>query len=137
MNRLIVLDTNCLVQMLSIHSPYRPAWQAFRDGRYSLCVSNEILNEYQEIIERVANAEVARNIVTAIIRSPFTLYFTPHFHFCLIEQDPDDNKFVDCAIIAGADYLVSEDAHFRTLKDIPFPSVSVIRLDEFMEKLEQ
>lgn len=47
MSRLVVLDTNCLVQMLSVHSPYRPAWQAFRDGKYLLCVSNEILNEYQ------------------------------------------------------------------------------------------
>lgn len=128
------LDTNCLVQMLSVHSPYHPAWQAFREGRYMLCVSNEILNEYQEIIERVANAEVARNIVTAIVRSPFTRFFTPHFYFHLIEQDPDDNKFVDCAIIAGADYIVSEDSHFHVLKDIPFPSVEVIRLDRFLKE---
>lgn len=119
--------------MLSVHSPYRPAWQAFREGRYMLCVSNEILNEYQEIIERVANAEVARNIVTAIVRSPFTRFFTPHFYFHLIEQDPDDNKFVDCAIIAGADYIV-KDSHFHVLKDIPFPSVEVIRLDRFLKE---
>lgn len=111
MKRLVVLDTNCLVQMLSVHSPYRPAWQAFRDGRYILCVSNEILEEYQEIIGRVANEVVAYNVVNAIVRSPFTRFFTPHFRFRLIEQDPDDNKFVDCAITAGADYIVSEDAH--------------------------
>lgn len=66
MNRLVVLDTNCLVQMLSIHSPYRSAWQAFRDGKYILCVTNEILEEYQEIICRVANEAVAHNIVNAI-----------------------------------------------------------------------
>lgn len=135
MSRLVVLDTNCLVQMLSVHSPYRPAWQAFRDGQYLLCVSNEILNEYQEIIERVANAAVAHNIVNAIIRSPFTRFFDPHFHFRLIEQDPDDNKFVDCAIIAGADYIVSEDSHFRVLDSISFPAVCVIRLEHFMKEL--
>lgn len=135
MNRLIVLDTKCLVQMLSVHSKYRPGWQAFRDGRYLLCVSNEILNEYQEIIGKVASPEVAHNVVNAIMRSPYTRFFTPHFRFRLIEQDPDDNKFVDCAIIAGADYIVSEDAHFRVLETIPFPSVQVIRLQEFMKKL--
>ena len=32
MNRQVVIDTNCLVQMISVHSPYRPAWQAFREG---------------------------------------------------------------------------------------------------------
>lgn len=136
MSRQIVLDTNCLVQMISLHSPYRPVWQAFRDGRYTLCVSNDILTEYNEILERVANAAVAHNIVNAIARSPYTRMLDPQYRFGLIEQDPDDNKFVDCAIIAGADYIVSEDAHFRILADIPFPSVAVIRLDEFIKDLD-
>lgn len=136
MNKKIVLDTNCLVQMISMHSPYRPAWQAFREGKYLLCVSNDILNEYNEILEKVANATVAHNIVNAIARSPYTRMFDPHFRFGLIEQDPDDNKFVDCAIVAGAEYIVSEDAHFRVLDTIPFPSVSVKRLEEFMHDLE-
>ncbi len=137
MKRFVVLDTNCLVQMLSVHSPYRPAWQAFRDGRYILCVSNEILEEYQEIITRVANEVVAHNVVSAIVRSPFTRFFTPHFRFRLIEQDPDDNKFVDCAITAGADYIVSEDAHFRVLEQIPFPKVCVIRLQQFVKEMTE
>lgn len=136
MSRQIVLDTNCLVQMISLHSPYRLVWQAFRDGRYTLCVSNDILTEYNEILERVANAAVAHNIVNAIARSPYTRMIDPQYRFGLIEQDPDDNKFVDCAIIAGADYIVSEDAHFRILADIPFPSVAVIRLDEFIKDLD-
>ena len=136
MSRQIVLDTNCLVQMISLHSPYRPVWQAFRDGRYTLCVSNDILTEYNEILERVANAAVAHNIVNAIARSPYTRMIDPQYRFGLIEQDPDDNKFVDCSIIAGADYIVSEDAHFRILADIPFPSVAVIRLDEFIKDLD-
>ena len=101
-----------------------------------LCISNDILNEYSEILEKVANATVAHNIVNAIARSPYTRMFDPHFHFGLIEQDPDDNKFVDCAIVAGAEYIVSEDAHFRVLETISFPSVSVKRLEEFMCDLD-
>ena len=135
MSRQVVIDTNCLVQMISAHSPYRPAWQAFREGQYTLCVSNDILNEYNEILGRVANTVVAHNIVNAIVRSPYTRMLDPHFHFGLIEQDPDDNKFVDCAIIAGADYIVSEDSHFRVLSEIPFPNVNVIRMDEFLQDL--
>ena len=135
MNRQVVIDTNCLVQMISAHSPYRPAWQAFREGQYTLCVSNDILNEYNEILGRVANTAVAHNIVNAIVRSPYTRMLDPHFHFGLIEQDPDDNKFVDCAIIAGADYIVSEDSHFRVLSEIPFPNVNIIRMDEFLQDL--
>ena len=58
-----------------------------------------------------------------------------YYHFSLIEQDKDDNKFVDCAIVSMADYIVSEDAHFRVLKDIPFPMVRVIGLKEFQRDL--
>ena len=46
MKRHVVIDTNCLVQMLSVHGGYYSAWRAYRRGEYTLCVSNEILNEY-------------------------------------------------------------------------------------------
>ena len=64
------------------------------------------------------NKKIVLDTVNAIARSPYTRMFDPHFRFGLIEQDPDDNKFVDCAIVAGAEYIVSEDAHFRVLETI-------------------
>jgi predicted nucleic acid-binding protein len=54
----------------------------------------------------------------------------------LITQYPDDNKFVDCAIIANADYVVSEDSHFNEFKDIPFPQVNVLKINEFMADID-
>lgn len=51
----------------------------------------------------------------------------------LIQADPDDNKFVDCAFAANADYLVSEDSHFDVLRNISFPKLNLVTLDEFME----
>ena len=53
----------------------------------------------------------------------------------LITADPDDNKFVDCAFAAGATYIVSDDAHYNVLKDIPFPHLIVLKLRAFLEKL--
>ena len=38
--------------------------------------------------------------------------------------------------IAGADYIVSEDSHFEILKTIPFPSVTVKHLDDFLRDLD-
>ena len=96
------------------------------------CVSNEILNEYEEILSLKASERVAYLFTQTILRSPNILKKDPYFHFQLIEQDADDNKFVDCAIISDADYIVSEDAHFRILDTIPFPKVNLINLDEFM-----
>lgn len=125
-----------LVQIISVHSPYRLAWLAFRTGKYILCISNDILEEYHEILTRVANYAVAENIVNAISKSPYSRMFDPHYRFGLIKQDPDDNKFVDCAIAAGATYIVSEDKHFQCLKSISFPRVDVIGLADFLVTLK-
>ncbi len=43
------------------------------------------------------------------------LYAEPHFRFGVIAADPDDNKFVDCAIAVEADFIVTSDRHFDVL----------------------
>ena len=135
--RIVVLDTNCLVQSISQRSGYYPVWKSFISGEYDLCVSTEILEEYEEVIGNLMSPLAAKIVIEAILKAPNTKRLDPHFRFRLIEKDPDDNKFVDCAISAGADYIVSEDAHFRILKYIPFPTVYVIRLDEFMKEIKK
>lgn len=134
--RRIVLDTNCLLQMLSSHSPYYAAWKALQNEQYALCVSNDILTEYREIISQKANPAVADNVIALILHHPFTELFDPRFHFGFITQDVDDNKFVDCAIIANANYIVSNDNHFSELKQLPTEfQVRVLTLDEFVDTL--
>ncbi len=129
----VVIDTNCLLQIVSRRSPYRPIWDAFLHGRFQLCVSNDILDEYQEILEKLISPTVAENIVLLILNKTNTLLVDPHFRMGIITSDPDDNKFVDCAFAARADYLVSEDKHFDVLRRIPFPRFNLVTLDEFMQ----
>ena len=49
-NKCIVLDTNCLLQSLSRRSSFYDVWESFVLGKYTLCVTTEILEEYEEII---------------------------------------------------------------------------------------
>jgi len=129
----VVIDTNCLLQIISHGSPYRPIWDAFLAGQYTLCVSNEILDEYQEILEQQITPTVAENVVMLLLNQQNVQLVDPHFRMGIITADLDDNKFVDCAFAAGADYLVSEDSHFRILHDTPFPQLNLVTLDEFMQ----
>ncbi len=129
----VVIDTNCLLQIIARKSPYRPIWDAFLKGRYELCVSNEILDEYQEILGQQITLTIAENIVLLILNQENVRLVDPHFRMGLITADPDDNKFVDCAFAAGADYLVSEDSHFNVLRKTPFPLLNLVTLDEFMQ----
>lgn len=136
MRNKIVLDTNCLLMALSKHGNYFDIWRGLKEGKYILCVSNEILAEYSEILASKASATVADNVIFALAGSEFVEYVDPHFHLELIKIDPDDNKFVDCAFAANATYIVSNDKHFDVLKSIQFPSIDVIGIDEFLEELK-
>ena len=135
--RYVVLDTNALIQALPTRSRYHKIWSDFLAGAYCLCVSNEILTEYEEILAEHTSPEVAHNVVEAIARHPKTVHSESYFRFHLLSHiDKDDDKFVDCAITANADYIVTEDSHFSHLKQIPFPQLNVLTLDEFNETLE-
>lgn len=107
-------------------------------GKYCLCFTDDILNEYQEIIEeRTGSAEIAHNVISAIQNRSNTKHIEVYYHFQLIQADKDDNKFVDCAIKADAKYIVSNDKHFKILKTIPFPHVEVIDIQTFIEELKK
>lgn len=135
--RHVVLDTNALIQALPTRSRYHKIWTDFLAGNYCLCVSNEILSEYEEILSMHASPEVALNVVNAIARHPKTVYRESYFHFHLLSDiDKDDDKFVDCAITAGANYIVTEDSHFDCLKQISFPQLNVLTLDDFNNLLK-
>lgn len=111
MSRRIVLDTNCLLQAISRRSRFYPIWRDFVQGRYELCVTTEILAEYEEILSCYTSPVVGRMVVEAILRANNVVRVDAQFRFGLIELDPDDNKFVDCAIVANAEYIVSNDSH--------------------------
>ena len=97
--------------------------------------TTEILNEYAEIIERKTNAQFSSLAIEVIINNPNTLFINTFYNFNLIQQDPDDNKFVDCAVAAVAKFIVSNEHHYDILKDIVFPRIEVIPIEKMMKFL--
>ena len=131
----IVIDTNSLIMAISSRSDYHKIWESFLAGDYNLCISNEIMEEYAEVISRNISVNVARYVIYTILERKNVKQITPYYKWNLIKADPDDNKFVDCAISANAKFIVTEDHHFNVLKTIPFPSVNVVSIDDFLAEL--
>ena len=128
----LVLDTNSLIQCISRRSRYHDLWMSFIDGRNYLCVTTDILNEYVEILQQETSESFASLALEVILNNPHTLFTNIFYKFNLITADPDDNKFIDCAIAAQANYIVTEDHHYDLLQKIDFPQVAIIGLDEVM-----
>lgn len=131
----VVLDTNCLKPIVIPGSYCWNVWVAFISGEYTLCVSNEIIMEYREVLSRLYTTEFAEMVLNVIANADNVEYIEPAYRFNLIQQDTDDNKFVDCAICGNATYIVTNDHHFDILKQIDFPKVDVRTLREFIELL--
>jgi len=112
----VCLDTNVFAQLFSPHSPFPQILDGFIHGRFELLVSTEILLEYEEVVVREFSPQRWNRIWTLVQRidthHKTVIQVAPHFRFQVISVDPDDNKFVDCAITGGAELLVTSDRHF-------------------------
>ena len=130
----VVLDTNVLLVCISEKSALHWIFQKFLEKAFILCVTTDILAEYAEIIEAHMGALASEDAINVIINSSNTSYITTYYKFHLL-KDEDDNKFVDCAIAANADFIVSHDKDFKVLGTIDFPKVEVIDTIEFKKRL--
>lgn len=133
----VVIDTNVLLMSIPRISKYRQIFDALLSAKYELAISESILQEYIEIIGKKTTGQIAQNLAELFSQLNNVTQTEVYFHWDLITADPDDNKFVDCAVSANVQFIVTNDNHFNLLRQIDFPPVAVISADEFLEKLTQ
>lgn len=132
----IVLDTNILLVGISERSKLHWDFKGLIEKQYELCVTTDILSEYAEIIGQKMGKEVSESTMGTIENLRNTSFITNYYRFQLL-KDEDDDKFVDCAVAANANFIVSHDKDFNVLKSIDFPSVKVIDTVEFKKILKR
>jgi len=131
----IVLDTNVLLVSISSKSEMHWIFQKLLQEEFELIISNEILLEYEEVISRKYSVEVATAVIRTLLLLPNVIKSEIYFKWALLLSDVDDNKFVDCAVAANADYIVTHDKDFKPLEKVDFPSIEVVDISGFKEIL--
>ena len=126
-----VIDTNCLLASIYPSSTHYWLYVAFKAERFDWIVSSEILLEYEEKLQERYSVQTGRLVLNILSVSPNVIYSEPYFKWNLVESDADDNKFADLAIAANADYLVTNDKDFNSLKTLEFPKLSIVNIEEF------
>ena len=114
----IVLDTNVLVSALLFSgkaSELVPLWQ---EGRVKLLLSRPILEEYFRVLAypkfRLSPSEIKDLLGHELL--PFVQIVRPRKRLAVVDRDPSDNKFVECAAAGRAGVLVSGDKHLLDLR---------------------
>jgi len=113
----VVLDTNLFVAAFwSPRSASAKVVDACEEGSFCLLASAAIRREMEHILRNARTSAPYRERVARILDRAEEVRPT---HFLqVVPEDPDDDKFVECALDGDADYLVSSDAHLLRLGEI-------------------
>ncbi len=134
---IVVIDTNCLLASIPPQSSHYWLYLAFKEKRFEWLISNEIMTEYEEKLAIIYSEKTANLVLSILSVAPNVIFDEPYFKWNLIENDPDDNKFVDLTVAGNADYLVTNDRHFNHLKTIDFPKLNIVSIDEFRKIINE
>ena len=131
----VVLDTNTLISALLFSgtaSRLPPLWQS---GRIAVLVSKPILEEYLRVLAypkfQVRPEEIRDLIENEVL--PFVEAVRVRRHLAVVRRDPEDNKFLECALTGRAKYLITGD---RDLREIgTYRGIVILAVGEFLDKI--
>jgi putative PIN family toxin of toxin-antitoxin system len=133
----VCIDTNTLLRLFGTRDALAEIKEALLAGKLELAVSDEILLEYEEIVTRLCGPARWGSIRALLERLQGfhgnVIHTDPHFRFHVITADPDDNKFTDCAIVADADFVITDDRHFAPLDSAGYRP-RAIRAEDFIKR---
>ena len=129
----IVLDTNVFISGIFFTGPPHRIIRAWRDGRVRLCVSTDILREYVDVAERLAATfpPIDLHAILSLLTVDAELHEAP----CLpgpVSDDPDDDKFLACALAARSKMVVSGDRDL--LRVTGYEGIEVMRPRVFVDR---
>ena len=114
----VVLDTNVFISSFFGGNP-RKIIDLWKNGKITLCLSNNILEEYIEVLRRLGlENEQELEELLALFKKGFNLVFTKKTpRLFVVKDDPDDDKFIECAVKLEADFVVTGDRALEAIKE--------------------
>ncbi len=128
----IVLDTNVFISGIFFSGPPSKILQAWRNSKIQIILSEEILEEYQRVAEELSSKFPSVGIEPII--EMLTIYgevFETNKITVSICEDPDDNKFIECAIASNSKLIVSGDKHLLNISG--FQEITVLKPRDFLD----
>ncbi len=129
----IILDTNVFVSGVFFNGPPYQILEVWRDGKLDIIVSPEILDEYVRVGEILAEDHPGidlKPMLDYVIQNA-EVYAASVLSEAVCE-DPDDDKFLACALASGSTIIVSGDKHL--LKVSGYHGIEILKPRDFVSK---
>ena len=127
----IVLDTHVFISSFFGGNP-RSIIDMWKDGRLTLCLSQKIIDEYVEVLARLGLSDSPELVeLLKLFATGFHIVFTTRTPEIHVVTDPDDDKFIACALALKAGYVVTGD---KALVDVQqYQGIKIVTPREFLE----
>ena len=128
----VVIDTNIFVSSFFGGNP-RKIVDLWKSGQLTLCLSKPIVHEYVEVLKRLGlQNERELDELLGLFAHGFHILFsakTPELN--VVEEDPDDNKFIECAVALKCTFVISGHKHLTEIRD--YMGIEIVTPKEFLD----
>jgi len=130
----VVIDTNIFVSAFFGGNP-KKVLDLLDSKNITLCISDEILQEYLRIFARMKRTEEDLKDLMRYCQEADSVESTITLpRLFIVDEDPDDNKFIECAVALKADYIVSGDHALLSIDE--YEGIQIVTPREFVELAE-
>jgi len=127
----VVLDTNIFVSSFFGGNP-RAIIGLWKDGKITLYLSKEILDEYISVLQRIGlkNEEGIEELLALFAKGFHILFTTKTIKIRVVDKDPNDDKFIECAIALKAEIIITGDKALRELEE--YKGIKIVKPQQFL-----
>ncbi len=132
----VVVDTNIFVSSFFGGVP-RQIINLWKEGKITLCLSQEIIEEYIEVLNRLGlkDGNEIRNLTKLFAEGYNSIFTSKTPTLNIVEDDPDDNKFIECAVALDCKVIISGDKHLKDIKR--YIDIDIFSPREFLDSFNE
>lgn len=128
----VVIDTNVFVSSFFGGNP-RKIIDLWKRGQVTLCLSGAVLDEYLEVLRRFALPEGdLESLLSLFAKGVHILFTTKVPSLRVVKQDPDDDKFVACAVALNAEAVITGDRALRAVGR--YQEITIVTPEQFLRR---
>ena len=128
----VVIDTNIFVSSFFDGNP-RKIIDLWKSGNITLCLSKDILDEYVEVLQRIGlkDENELDELLSLFARGFNTLFTTKTPKIRAVKDDPDDDKFIECAVALKAEVIITGDKSIRAMGE--YMRIKILTPQQFLK----